>query len=86
MSEQPIDTGADAATSRAADPSEGLGTADPGAQRGSGGGTGRAHAETGEVSADPNPDRRAEDPGTVATEFGDRADTAPEDDIAHPSI
>lgn len=69
MSEQPIDTGADATTSRAADPTEGP-----------------ARAEIGEVSAAPSEDRRREDPGSVATEFGDRADTAPEDDIAHPSI
>lgn len=26
------------------------------------------------------------DPGSVATEFGDRADEAPGDDIAHPTI
>jgi hypothetical protein len=38
------------------------------------------------VSAAPSEERRQEDPGSVATEFGDRADTAPDDDIAHPSI
>jgi hypothetical protein len=43
-------------------------------------------AETGEVSAAPSEDRRAERPGSVATEFGDRADEAPEDEIARPSI
>ncbi len=47
-------------------------------------------APTGEVSAAPSAERRAEDPGSVATEFGDRADTAPDDgpaaDIAHPNI
>src|SRR5215207_8206700 len=175
MSDQRIDTGAEAATSTAADPGEGQGAADPGAQAdpidpqrrrtsggdaempqptpdrpgaapaaggadtadtediedtadtegaaalrdahraadqqqrgepdlggrqpagdgstrrplapGSGAATERpARAETGEVSAAPSPERRAEDPGSVATEFGDRADSAPEDDIAHPSI
>jgi hypothetical protein len=164
MSEQRIDTGAEAATSTDADPGEGLGTADPGAhadsldplaQRASGGdaempqprpdepagspdtdaaptegarslqqaqqtaetqqrtgtdlggrepaaarpspasgmaeppGSGRPaepRAGTGEVSAPPSPERRAEDPGSVEAEFADRADTAPEDDIAHPSI
>lgn len=45
-----------------------------------------ARPETGEVSAPPSPERRAEDPGSVAAEFADRADTAPEDDIARPSI
>ena len=43
-------------------------------------------AETGEVSAPPSPERRAEDPGSVEAEFADRADTAPEDDVARPSI
>jgi hypothetical protein len=42
-------------------------------------------AQTGEVSAAPSPQRRAEDPGSVATEFGDRADSAPEDDVARPT-
>jgi hypothetical protein len=50
------------------------------------GSAGDATAETGEVSAAPSPERRAEDPGSVATEFGDRAGTAPEDDIARPTI
>ena len=59
----------------------------PGAAGGSAGDSTRpARAETGEVSAAPSPERRAEDPGSVATEFGDRADSAPEDDIARPSI
>jgi len=67
-----------------------------GSAGGSGGGSGAGGdrrdgvAETGEVSAAPSQDRRAEDPGSVATEFGDRADTAPDDgpegDIAHPTI
>ncbi|MFL6130203.1 MAG: hypothetical protein ACJ73E_14210 [Mycobacteriales bacterium] len=160
MSDQRIDTGADAATSTDADPAEGQGIADPGAhadpldpeghrtsgadaempqptadRRGAAPGEagsaategasglqqvqrtaeseqrsepdlgGRepagarvnqpaapsgaarpAPAETGEVSAPPSPQRRAEDPGSMATEFGDRADSAPEDDVAHPSI
>lgn len=43
-------------------------------------------ADTGEVSAAPSEERRREDPASVATEFGDRADTAPDDAIAHPSI
>lgn len=42
--------------------------------------------DTGEVSAAPSEKRREEDPGSVATEFGDRADTAPDGAIAHPSI
>jgi hypothetical protein len=58
------------------DPDEGLGT----------GGSGRSPAENGEVTAEPNEERRAEDPGSVASEFGDRADESPEGDIAHPSI
>ena len=165
MSDQRIDTGAEAATSTDADPSEGLGTADAGAManpqdplasRASGGDDdmpqpradeptgvadtgdaaetegasylqqaqrtaesqqrgepdlgGRqpagddaagpsaapgvpdapearpAGAGTGEVSASPSPERRAEDPGSVAAEFADRADTAPDDDIARPII
>jgi len=167
MSEQRIDTGAEAATSTDADPGEGLGLSGAGAHTdalnprgtaggdaempqpaadrqggtadadtgggtegeahlrdtrarqdspadlsgrspaGSGGspagsrggpdtgsGPGRDHrdavAGTGEVSAAPSRDRRAEDPGSVATEFGDRADAAPDDgpeaDIAHPNI
>lgn len=163
MSDQRIDTGAEAATSTDADPGEGQGTADPGAHsdpldpqgpRASGGdaelpqptadrpgaapeaggsadtegvsglqeaqqtaaaqersepdlsgrepaagvdadrpaapsGSGEsrpAPAETGEVSAPPSARRRAEDPGSTASEFGDRADSAPDDEIAHPSI
>jgi hypothetical protein len=71
--------------------------ADPGAGSGSGSGSGSAPgaaaphrsepaAGTGEVSAAPSAERRAEHPGSVASEFGDRADTAPDDEIAHPSI
>jgi hypothetical protein len=168
MSDQRIETGADAATSRDADPSEGLGTAspaahanplDPRAERNAGGvdemaqpatdgspgaaqsgdadtegarylqqeqqtverqqdaepdlggrepaGDGgprrspgsasaepargsaepaRPEARSGEVSAEPSAERRAEDPGSVGREFGDRADSAPDDEIAHPSI
>ena len=40
----------------------------------------------GEISAQPREQRRAEDPGSMATEFGDRVDEAPDGDIAHPSI
>ena len=153
MSDQRIDTGAEAATSTDADPGEGQGTADPGAHadpldpqglRASGddaemaqptadgpgwrrertaartprararcrrrsgpprpnsaasptwaggsrpvpaadqpptasgsdsAGSRPAHAETGEVSAPPSAQRRAEEPGSMATEFGDRADS-----------
>jgi hypothetical protein len=38
------------------------------------------------VSAAPSAERRAEDPGSVGAEFADRADTAPEDEIARPQI
>jgi hypothetical protein len=164
MSDQRIDTGAEAATSTDADPGEGMGTADPGAhadpldpqghrtsgadaelpqpaadrsggapaadasaetegasglqeaqqtataeQRGDPDLSGRqpadtgagqpaasaasaesaarpAHAGTGEVSAPPSAERRTEDPGSVAAEFADRADSAPDDEIARPSI
>lgn len=131
MSEQRIDTGADAATSGDTDtPQPGLDrpsaeTADSGdtagesylrdteanqggdadlggvlsgdsgsgsgsrSSSGSGSGSGADReptAETGEVSAAPSQERRQEDPGSVATEFGDRAATAPDDEIAHPSI
>jgi hypothetical protein len=78
MSDQRIDTGAEAASGPDADPGEGQGAAAPG-----------GHADpaaTGEVSAEPSPERRAADPGSVATEFGDRADSASEDDIARPTI
>jgi hypothetical protein len=50
------------------------------------GGARPAHTEAGEVSARPAPERRAEDPGSMATEFGDRAGSAPDDDGARPSI
>jgi hypothetical protein len=59
---------------------------------GSGGGSGGggdpagAGPHAGEVSAEPSERRREQDPGSVAEEFGDRAGTAPDDDIAHPSI
>jgi len=43
-------------------------------------------AETGEVTAPPSAARRAEHPGSAATEFGDRADEAPKADEAHPNI
>jgi hypothetical protein len=165
MSEQRIDTGADAATSTDADPGEGLGVAGPsadprgaaggdaempqptadrpggGGAAGSGGTEGesyvrdteahqrgeadldgrepagdggtsrpageprrrptgpdgdfrpsadatrpRADAEPGEVTAEPSQRRREQDPGSVSEEFADRAGTAPDDDIAHPSI
>jgi copper transport protein len=131
MSEQRIDTGADAATSGDEDlPQPGVdrGSAatadsgdtegesylrdtqakqdggadlggrmasDSGSASGSGSGSGSGDgsrpdreptAETGEVSAAPSEERRQEDPGSVATEFGDRADVAPDDDVAHPSI
>jgi hypothetical protein len=159
MSDQRIETGADAATSRDADPGEGQGTASPAgrtdpldpraepntgddmAEPGTDGSPGAAdggeagtegarylqqeqrrvesqqegapdlggrepaddevarpalaagsaepappRAEGGEVSAEPSPERRAEDPGSVGREFGDRADAAPSDDIARPSI
>jgi hypothetical protein len=46
----------------------------------------RPGADTGEVSAPPSPQRRAADPGSVEAEFADRADTAPADEDAHPSI
>ena len=69
----------------------GSGSAGSAAGSGSGGvWTGGGTAGTGEVSAEPSQQRLAEDPGAVATEFGDRADTAPDDgpeaDIAHPTI
>jgi hypothetical protein len=162
MSEQRIDTGADAATSTDADPGEGMGAAGPSADpRGAAGGdaelpqptadrptgagaadgdtegesylratqakqggdqppgsgrgaasddaspsrpagpdggrgTGPAEAadtrrrvdepSAGEVTSEPSQRRREADPGSVAEEFGDRAGTAPDDDIAHPSI
>ena len=166
MSEQRIDTGADAATSTDADPGEGLGTSGPSADprggaggdaempqptadrpsgsaaepgdtegesylkqtqanqnadtdlsgrepaasgpssdsgndsgrdsgRGSGGGNragggaadpAGAGPHAGEISAEPSERRRQQDPGSVAEEFGDRAGTAPDDDIARPSI
>ena len=160
MSEQRIDTGADAATSTDADPGEGLGTAGPSAdprgatgedaempqptadgpggtgtadpadtegerylrdtqakQAGSAGAGGRkpvasgsdeqppagredragatgASSRTreaddphvGEPTAKPSQRRREADPGSVAEEFGDRAGTAPDDEVAHPTI
>jgi hypothetical protein len=59
----------------------------PGSSSGSGGvSAGRSGtAETGEITAEPSPERREEHPGSVASEFGDRAGTAPADD-GHPSI
>jgi hypothetical protein len=72
------------------EPAGGRGAAQPSAwpeSAGSGAsGTRPAHAETGEVSAPPSPERRAEDPGSVAAEFADRADSAPDDEAAHPSL
>lgn len=53
----------------------------------SGGAAGRPSTErTGEIGSEPREHRREVDPGSVATEFGDRADEAPDDDIAHPTI
>jgi hypothetical protein len=54
-----------------------------------GGGAGNpagAGPHAGEISAEPSERRREQDPGSVAEEFGDRAGTAPDDDIARPSI
>jgi hypothetical protein len=53
--------------------------------------TGNTNATTGdgsvgEVSSAPREERRREDPGSAGREFGDRADEAPDDEIAHPSI
>jgi hypothetical protein len=68
--------GREPAGDEVARPSPAAGSAEPAPPR----------AEGGEVSAEPSPERRAEDPGSVGREFGDRADAAPSDDIAHPSI
>ena len=52
-----------------------------------GGSAGSAGTDTvGEVGSAPREHRREVDPGSMATEFGDRADEAPDDEIAHPTI
>jgi hypothetical protein len=48
--------------------------------------TAGSRTDAGEITAEPSERRRREDPGSVAEEFGDRAGTAPSDDVAHPSI
>ena len=74
-----LDSGSDSGSGSGGSGSGGSGS-------GSGGSGGGPTAETGEVSAAPSEQRREEDPGSVATEFGDRADTAPDSDVAHPNI